>query len=689
MQRSHFLDLRPGNLLTQRRATEQNWSNFLSNIPSNISTRDFIQDSWHRCLRGGINPTRTQTEVILRENEIKDLIQRSHLYELSIRTLEEISEQAKWTSHLVTLCDNRGRILFVDGDHDALRLAERMNFVLGADWSEDAIGTNAIGTSLVLERPVQIFAAEHFCEGIHDWVCSSMPIRDPLSNEILGVLDVTGIWRRAQSHTLGMAIATAQNIQFRLLQHSTRVRHRLLEEYVAAARRYPRDGIMVLDASFGVVEANQLAAEILKTPNGTGLTSEWNNQEFHQLLLQSLLPQSRSGANESEMTDIVEERLGLHLSIRHVLEGNRRIGFLLGVKPLLRRRTDKHVPGKGSWATIIGESSCIRAAITKSDIVAQSDVPILLLGESGTGKERFARSIHEASPRHSNPFVAINCGAIPKELLASELFGYEPGTFTGAVKSGKKGKFEEAQGGTIFLDEIGEMPMEFQVYLLRVLQEHEIVRLGSSKPVQVDARVMAATNRSLEHQVQVGTFRSDLYYRLNVVGITLPPLRERREDIPLLIKSILDLLAQHHQGKRPDLDSQVWNFLVHTYLWPGNIRELQNVLQHSVLFCDDTITWNDLPSYLTTKSPQELPNSLHQIGHSLADPVTHPDASRPMPPTVSSPTQHDPGCNQDERRRLMALLESSAGNISEVGRRLGVARSTVYRRLNKHGLLNS
>jgi len=658
MPDTHFFNLAPENLLSQRRATEKNWSTFLSNPHSNVSTRDFVQDSWQRCLRIGVNPSRIRTDGLLEDDEIKDLLERSQLYEHSVSTLEELSKQARGTAHLVTLCDSSGRILFIDGDADVAPRAEKMNFVLGSDWSESAIGTNAIGTSIVLNRPVQVFAAEHFCEGIHDWVCASAPIRDPLSNEVLGVIDVTGLWRRAQSHTLGMAVAAAQNIQFHLHRQSTRVRHHLLEEYVSAVRRYPQDGIAVLDTVGRVVEANASAIHTLIDNTTTGLFSI---QEFYDGLRQRQWP-----SEEAEMVDIVEERLGLRFSVRPVHIQTRMIGFLLIIKRPLLHPLERPVPRKGNWETIVGESSGIRTAIAKSNIVAQSDVPILLLGESGTGKERFAHSIHKTSPRHDKPFVAINCGAIPKELLASELFGYEPGTFTGAVKAGKKGKFEEAQGGTIFLDEIGEMPMEFQVYLLRVLQEREIVRLGSAKPIRVDVRVMAATNRSLEQQIQMGTFRSDLYYRLNVVGITLPPLRDRREDIPLLIRYILHQLSDRHRNKLPALDPPVWDFLVHTYLWPGNIRELQNVLQHCVLFCGETITSDDLPPYLITMPDPELP-------HGTAPASNHVDVHG----------------HQDERHLLLELLESSNGNISEVGRKLGVARSTVYRRLNKYGLLNS
>jgi transcriptional regulator with PAS, ATPase and Fis domain len=306
-------------------------------------------------------------------------------------------------------------------------------------------------------------------------------------------------------------------------------------------------------------------------------------------------------------------------------------------------------------------------------VVAQTHVPVLLLGESGTGKELFAKAIHKAGPRRNGPFVAVNCGALPKDLLASELFGYAPGAFTGASKTGKRGKFEEAHGGTLFLDEIGEMPLEFQVYLLRVLQEREVVRLGSSEPIPVDVRIIAATHRNLEQLMRDGLFREDLYFRLNVVSLSIPPLRERREDIPLLIDHFLEKLSEQYGMTKPTVDPHVLEFLVHHYPWPGNVRELKHVLEHAVLFCNRVITWRDLPE------------SLRKARENRCSAVPTPIGAGPTAHLVGAEGSGPPG-SVDDREKLLHVLRDVGGNLSEAARRLRIARTTLYRKLDKYGI---
>jgi sigma-54 dependent transcriptional regulator, acetoin dehydrogenase operon transcriptional activator AcoR len=682
MAAARMLDLSPGSLDAQHQTTMKNWSHFVTNLQSNQSShqnnssiRDFIRDSWLRCVQSGTNPMQKQTNVSLRDDEIRKIIDRSQLYESALPCLTRLSNQAKGTGHLITLCDSQGRILFLDGDHDVFHRAEQMNFVVGADWSEEAIGTNAIGTALVEKQPIQVFAAEHFCEGVHDWVCSAAPIRDPATNEVLGVVDATGLWSHAQSHTLSMMTVAADMIQSILMQQTTQSQHYLLEEYVTATRRYPGDGIILLDRAFQIIEANHVAIETVRTLTGKQLRDVWNHREFHNQLLHH-----RPRGNH-ECYEIVIENLDLSATVREIYSANRRSGFILIIKPLVQHSLQRYETVKGSWTNIVGQSPQIRCAIAKCDVAAQTNVPILLQGESGTGKEVFARAIHDASPRRNQPFVAINCGAIPRDLLASELFGYESGTFTGAAKNGKKGKFEEAQGGTIFLDEIGEMPIDFQVYLLRVLQEREIVRLGSAKSVPIDVRVIAATNRNLDKDVQNGKFRSDLYYRLNVVCIHLPPLRQRREDIPLLIQHVLRQLSDRHQLAYPNVDPDVHQFLVDEYDWPGNVRELQNMMEHALLFGHGRISWEALPPYVQPldKVQTEVPLNVTTSG---------PHRRRKRNLKEANPARNTRRYCTQERDELLKWLEMTNGNISEVGRQLGIARTTVYRRMNKYGLLN-
>ena len=233
---------------------------------------------------------------------------------------------------------------------------------------------------------------------------------------------------------------------------------------------------------------------------------------------------------------------------------------------------------------IVGTSPALQAVLAQVAKVAISDSTVLVTGETGTGKELIARAIHRRSPRSNRAFVSVNCAAIPRDLIASELFGHEKGAFTGATQR-RLGRFESADGGTIFLDEVGELPLETQISLLRVLQEREFQRVGSNQSLQIDVRVVAATNRNLEAAIVAGGFREDLFYRLNVFPIEVPPLRQRREDIPLLVEYFVDRFAGKAGKKITGIDKRSME-LLQTYAWPGNIRELQNVIERSVIVCD-------------------------------------------------------------------------------------------------------
>jgi formate hydrogenlyase transcriptional activator len=238
---------------------------------------------------------------------------------------------------------------------------------------------------------------------------------------------------------------------------------------------------------------------------------------------------------------------------------------------------------------IVGESPALKTILQQVDRVAPTDTTVLILGETGTGKELVARAIHARSRRASRPFIKVNCAAIPASLIASELFGHEKGTFTGAMQR-RLGRFEAADGGTIFLDEVGELPMETQIALLRVLQEREFERVGSNHPVSVDVRIVAATNRDLKAAIHAGTFRSDVFYRLNVFPIRVPALRERAGDIPLLVSHMVDRYARK-SGKRFTKVAKDVLQLLQSYHWPGNIRELQNVIERAVILSEeDTFT---------------------------------------------------------------------------------------------------
>lgn len=297
----------------------------------------------------------------------------------------------------------------------------------------------------------------------------------------------------------------------------------------------------------------------------------------------------------------------------------------------------------------VGQSRVWRDVLSRAARVAPTEATACLLGDSGTGKEVIARYIHQLSPRRRGPFVAINCAALPEQLIESELFGFEKGAFTGAHQS-KPGQIEVAAGGVLFLDEVAEMSPAAQAKFLRVLQEREFLRLGGTRPVRANVRVVAATNRDLRGAVAKGQFRADLYYRLSVFDIVIPPLRARRDDIPLLAASFLSEFS--HAGGRPvELTPDAMQALV-SYDWPGNVRELRNVIERATILCDEgTVTARDL-------------------------------LLRPMEAVVSDTTNLD----VLERRAIEQALEEVRGNKVRAARRLGITRAQLYMRLRKHGL---
>lgn len=310
---------------------------------------------------------------------------------------------------------------------------------------------------------------------------------------------------------------------------------------------------------------------------------------------------------------------------------------------------------ESAFDTVLGHSRGLQQVIQLARKVAVTDVPVLLTGETGTGKEVFAQAIHNGSARAKQPFVAINCSAFSKELLESEIFGHKAGAFTGALKD-KKGLFEEANHGTIFLDEIGEMAYGLQAKLLRVLETGEYIKVGDTKPTKIDVRIVSATNRNLKEEIANSNFREDLYFRLSVFHLHLPPLRERREDIPELAAAFLKFFAAKmgKQVKEFAADCQAW---MQSYAWPGNVRELRNVIERALIICDDYITLDDMPLDFRSST----------LSGSAAD-------------------GDDFELAEAEHRHIQRVLQYTKGNKAEAARLLKIGLTTLYRKIEEYGI---
>lgn len=359
----------------------------------------------------------------------------------------------------------------------------------------------------------------------------------------------------------------------------------------------------------------------------------------------------------------------------HIINPDNESQGILVFRPLaeVRRLVNKFsgAQARFNFEDIIGESQIIKDTIHFAKKIASSDGNVVIEGESGTGKELFAQSIHNESSRKNGPFIAVNCGAIPRDLIASELFGYADGSFTGAKRGGKTGKFEMATGGTIFLDECGDMPLEQQISLLRVIQERAITRIGGSKVIPVDVRIICATNKELIKEVEKGNFRQDLYYRLNVINIHIPPLRERKEDIFILFENFFKRQSKTFAASKISMDDGFSKILM-AYNWPGNVRELQNVTDRTFFIANQfPLTAKDLPEYILQSFQKEKQPVLPELDTNLYS-------------ITEVRKQERIEKDHKEKELIMQLLENFNGNASRVAKEMGISRAALYQKFNKY-----
>jgi DNA-binding NtrC family response regulator len=393
--------------------------------------------------------------------------------------------------------------------------------------------------------------------------------------------------------------------------------------------------------------------------------------------IETVVKAMQAGAQDFFVKPASPERI--LVSIRNALQ----MGDLVAEVDMLKRKQS----GRTSFDDLVGASPAMRMVKTLGQRAAKSSIPVLILGESGVGKEVIARAIHGASDRAGKPFVAVNCGALPVNLVESILFGHEKGSFTGAHEK-HLGKFQEANGGALFLDEVGELPLDMQVKLLRALQESEIDPVGSKRPVKVDVRILSATNRDLALAVKEGRFREDLYYRLNVYPIEAPSLRERREDIPALLEHFVRRFNVE-EGKRVVGATPETLAMLQSFDWPGNVRQLENAVYRAIVLCDGPyLQPHDFPAISGLAAPMPATES----EEARAPAPGGASAAAALPPMPDAPVRildergHLRTLEEIERDLITHAIDVYAGHMSEVARRLGIGRSTLYRKVREQGL---
>lgn len=639
------------------------WKSFVtSNGDCSRVLRPEILSSWQRCRNIGIDPYQEKGRDLIEGSALKEARERQEeLIRVARPVMDKLLEFCAELGFLAVLVGEDGYILESLGNcPETIEMARKVNFVPGACWREDKVGTNGIGTAWVLGKALEVTGAEHFCSELHWWTCSGSPVFGPDGRPV-GVIDLSGPWYAGDRKILAASVLAAMAIENSLKRARNEretVRYRDLTRHLLHRSSEPQ---VVADLTGKVLEANWACERILGwSPRdlvGRRIGELFENE--HSVLS---VAASRRNARQEEV--VVQAKTGLVRCSAEVSpvagEHNQCTGVLVTLKLPASERfhgIGVHCTAKG-FERVLGNHPRLRENIRLAQIAASSDAPVLLWGETGTGKELFARAIHEASGR-KGPFVAVNCGALPRELVGSELFGYAGGAFTGARPEGKPGKFEQANGGTLFLDEISEMPMDMQVYLLRVLEDKKVVRLGGVKEIPVNVRVIAATNCDLEKLVRENRFRQDLYFRLAVLTIHICPLRERKSDIPLLFEQFL-MEASNKLGKTvPSVDASVWP-LLEAHHWPGNVRELRNVAEWAAHVVDgDTVLPHHLPPYLIEGK---------------------------VPATGSCQSASEVSLQELEKREIQRLLTVHSGNVTKAAKALGVARNTLYRKLYKYGL---
>lgn len=652
----------------------------LSGVPRSGPEAVFHR-SWARCVKQhGLDPTRPTPARILPSNQVRDHQQRMDGFMRVARAgMEELYGRVADLGYMLLLTDAEGITLDYIGNPASEAQLKAAGLYVGADWNEAHAGTCGVGTCLVEQTTITCHQQEHFDATHIALTCTSAPLYAP-NGQVLGVLDVSALHspeaRESQHLVRHLASMYAQLIEdanfLRSYAHKPVLRLGTMPGLVEVSGEvmfaFEEDGV--------IVAANTGARRRFGRPGGPGLIGQ-TLSELLDLRLDTLRDIARShGAARLSLPGVLGQQ-AYHAVVvppRKPLPPVARAGlpgFLQGepqAAPTLPSLPQK-APAAG-WPALdrlMGADETMATLVRQGRRLVDRQVHLLIRGETGAGKEVLARALHAASQRADQPFVAVNCAAIPESLIESELFGYTPGSFTGGKSKGMKGLVAQADGGTLFLDEIGDMPLALQTRLLRVLSESEVLPLGAERPVPVRLNVIAATHRDLRDSVASGAFREDLYYRLCGAMLELPALRDR-QDKRYLIESLFAEEAGR-QGLALQLDNDALQCLL-AHDWPGNLRELRSALRFAVsLAATPTVQVADLPASVRAAGPGQRRGP-----------------GRPPSTLPVQPAEPGNAWSEGEAAQLLQALKAHRWNITSAARALAVCRATVYRQMKRHGI---
>lgn len=647
---------------------------FLSNLNTDLNgMRETIAKSWHRSRLKNVNCLRPVIKHDIGETPhgMRAVNNRPTLFEYIFSHAEKMYQQNNCRDKAVVVTDAQANVIRIYGSKSELAALKEVGVSEESSLLEATAGTNALGTCLYTHKPVCVIQSEHYKTVFAPYISYGAPIFDE-RNEIAALIGVFARDDERMDPTwLSLIELTAMSISKECLIYHQR--HDLIDLEANFVRliNTMNFGIVLLDAQARIIKANSIARYFFLMYEyelvGQHITNFISPQDIDFSLLDSDIYDQEICIHSGEVKKFTF-LASVYLTSTWDAQKNYLLVFNKAPsKPELAPSMPIQV-AKWHFNDIVGSSPLLAETLNLARIASKTNCTVLITGESGVGKELVAQAIHNDSRCANGPFVAVNCGAIPKGLAESELFGYENGAFTGAKRSGMPGKFELANGGTIFLDEIGEMSPDLQICLLRALQEQEVTRVGGKTPIKINVRVIAATNKNLEDAINNGAFRMDLYYRLNVFNIHVPPLRERCNDISNLAHYFLQKYKIRSNQAFVGFTSEAINAL-QNYPWPGNVRELENTVERAVIVCrSDRIRLDDLP--------ENIRACYHQDG--ISEPKSAVLMADPDPIPLSA--------NEAEKDIILRALRSTNGNISKAATVIGISRRTLYRKMKKFNI---
>lgn len=642
-------------------AMQQAWERFTANQQLDPVVPPLIASSWRRCW-GRVNPNKSVEFTRMgRDHLLASQTASFDLMAIARPVMEDVYQCVQTSGTALILTNSVGCILDVVGDEDIIRIMESWGAGLGAILSEERVGTTSVGLALAERMPVQVAGAEHFVRQFHVATGAAAPMFD-ISGRLLGVLGLVMPLERYHIHSLGMVTAAARAIenqhQSDLLMGEQNIQLGQLNTILSSIS----DGILVLNTGHMLVHANHAASQMLGIPAHSMMGRPAGLLFSLPAFVEEAIQQRKPLNDVEGLIRIDERQVGCLISLDFVFQSPGKLQWTIvtlrsekKVRKLIQQQvgataslTLKDIPGDAPQMQRI--RNFVRSA-------AGARASILIRGEVGTGKNALASAIHNASPRHDGPFVIFACASVPTELVMSDLLGYDESI--GAQRlSGRPSKFELAQGGTLFFQNVDVLPLEAQAVLINALEIGVIQRLGSQRPVEVDARVIASTSADMEKSIAQGAFRPDLFYRLSTFSVTLPPLRERGRDIPLVADRILNRFSRQ-LGYSVSLSPEAMDAFK-KYAWPGNIREMEAVLGRAVTQVGGAgeISLAHLPSYvrLMETNPQAVKSSLQ----------VHVSSLREM-----------------ERETILQMMQMYRGNVSRMAQVLDISRTTLWRKLKE------